>query len=240
MIDAVVIKKKDYKESSELVTLFTKEYGKLNTVAHRSKLPKSPLFSSLHLFNLSTFDLKVKNTGLNTIISGEAKTTYKVNYSVFAQTAYAYCTELILYCFEERTKLSSTYDLLVHLFNQLENEDAMYYVMSQFSFHLLQHIDEPLSLKSCSHCHSNENTIADFSFEDRGFVCTKCLEQSRHGVGKQLLPYIFCVANKEVAKPTHYKDIEWEYTFQYIANYYENFLGIKPKSLSILKQLNRR
>ncbi|PAM94754.1 DNA repair protein RecO, partial [Flavobacterium sp. IR1] len=75
-VEAIVIRTNDYGESNKIVTLFTRESGKVGVMARGAKKPKSRLaaISQLFIHGLYLFQ---KSNGLGTLNQAEMIHSYK-------------------------------------------------------------------------------------------------------------------------------------------------------------------
>lgn len=236
MIDGIVLKKQPYQETSELLTILTRDIGKINVLARGSLKPNGPLFGATQLYTYGVFDMHLR-TGLSTMYKAEAKRLYTVSSDIYSQIGYAYIAELFLYCFEERIATPHLFDWVVEGYRLLEQPEVLYYVLTQTLFLFQKTIDEPLIYEECTHCRKKEAPMIGFSFFNRGFVCKNCEEHLQYGVETKLMRLIVALEKKELLDSNQMSVNEWKMLFFHYSTYFKDQLGIIPKSIHVLKQL---
>src|SRR5690606_16662825 len=94
-LEGIVIRTTDYGESNKIITLFTREAGKIAGMARGAKKPSSRLAGVSQLFTYGYFLIQ-GNRGLGTIQQGEMISSYRSIREDIFKTAYAsYILELI-------------------------------------------------------------------------------------------------------------------------------------------------
>lgn len=236
MIDGIVLKKQPYQETSELLTILTRDIGKINVLARGSLKPNGPLFGATQLYTMGVFDIHLRS-GLSTMYKAESKRIYPVSSDIYSQIGYAYIAELFLYCFEERIATPQLFDWVVEGYTLLEQPRTLYYVLSKTMFLFQKVIDEPFIYHTCAHCHKKEAPMVGFSFSNRGFVCKNCQSALQYPLERQLMRLFIALENDEVLDVEQMAKEEWKMLFIHYTTYFRDVLGIIPKSTHVLKQL---
>ncbi len=60
-VEGIIIRTTDYGETNKVVTIFTKEFGKLGVMARGAKKPKSRLSSASQLFMYGVFVIQTSS-----------------------------------------------------------------------------------------------------------------------------------------------------------------------------------
>ncbi len=119
---ALILKKQPLNEGDEIVTLFTKEYGKMRVLAKSSKFAKSKLQYSLQALFL--VNIRTAGSGLPKITGTEVVQAYanlRENYEAI-KTAY-YAVELILKFTPDEQKNEALFGLGVDFFTFLDKKN---------------------------------------------------------------------------------------------------------------------
>jgi DNA repair protein RecO (recombination protein O) len=183
---AICIRAIDYSETSQIVTFFTKEHGKIGAIAKGSKRPKSAFDEPIEIFSygnivfagsdrdklatLTEFDLDYSNT-VGTVL-------YK---NIFILNCCFFAAELL-------TKLTDDYDPHPELFDGFlgflqnareskENEILSFLIM--FQLILLREVGLQPVLNCCANCKTQyaiRNTQYDYYFSSsaNGLICKDC------------------------------------------------------------------
>jgi DNA repair protein RecO (recombination protein O) len=138
-LNGIVIKRKNYGEADKIVTLLTKEKGKIQTIAKGIRKIKSRKAPHLELFNqISTFVFKGRNFHIITEV--ESKNTYPFLKKDLKRvvSAYKIVEQIDKLCPEEET-YPQVYVLLVDTLEKLnEPECKIEYQLENFSGRLLK------------------------------------------------------------------------------------------------------
>lgn len=181
--DAVVLRRLQYGEADRILTLLTREYGKLGAIAKGARRSKARAGSSLDLFSHSQMMLargrnldvvaQVQRCGDSRHISGDLK-----------RTAYAsLVSEVVDKVLEERHPVDEIFDLVVvtlERLNQLERSpraDAAWFLMR-----LLDLLGYQPQLYGCASCSQGlPEAEAWFSPLLGGVLCENCGSHAQAG-----------------------------------------------------------
>lgn len=120
-VEGLIIGEKDYKEYDKLLTLLTKEYGKLNVYAFGVRKSNSKNIGKARLFSFGSFELKeIKDMyQLDSIASVKCFENLALD---FEKTCYAsYFIELADYFGYENIESTDVYLLLYYVFKALDD-----------------------------------------------------------------------------------------------------------------------
>ncbi|MGL4662340.1 MAG: DNA repair protein RecO [Culicoidibacterales bacterium] len=236
MIDGIVLKKQPYQETSELLTILTRDIGKINVLARGSLKPNGPLFGATQLYTYGVFDIHLRS-GLSTMYKAETKRLYEVSSDIYSQIGYAYIAELFLYCFEERIATPILFDWVIEGYTILKQPELLYYVLTKTLFLFQKIIDEPLVYTTCVHCQKKDASMIGFSFWNRGFICQDCQNHLQYEIEPRLMRLLIALEKDESLDFTQMSIDEWKMLFNHYTMYFQEQLGIIPKSTHVLKQL---
>jgi len=180
--EAICIRTLDYSETSQIVTLFTREHGKIDAMAKGSKRAKSPFGGTIEIFScgeivfadkgdqklstLSEFNQRPRFLGLRTRL-------FALNCSLFA----AELLDLFMLEYDPHPELFD--EMLLFLQNQLESKDQRQSLAGLVSFQLmlLRHIGGGLVLDHCANCktaYTPQWQAVYFSSLSHGLICRDC------------------------------------------------------------------
>ncbi|NHI00928.1 MULTISPECIES: DNA repair protein RecO [Oceanimonas] len=132
---AFVIHSRPYRETSQLVEVFTREQGRQSLVARGSRQPRSPLKGLLQPF----VPLRLTFGG-----KGELKTLYGAEATAPALTLTGtalysglYLNELIYYLLEAQTPFDEVFDVYFDTLRQLGSGSGIEPVLRRFEFYML-------------------------------------------------------------------------------------------------------
>lgn len=240
--EGIVIRTIDYGETNKIVTLYTREWGKIGVMARGAKKPNSRLSSITQLFTHGYF-LVQRGTGLGSVQQGEMATSMRsIGEDIFL-TAYAsYIAELTDRCTEEKNPNPYQFELLYQTLNYLNEGYDPDVLMNIYEMKMLNVLGLYPILDKCSVCGSTSGNFS-FSIREGGLICQRCLNKD---------PYHLKVANATV------KLLRLFYHFdltrlgniavkeetkaelkRVITAYYEEYSGLYLKSKKFLNSMDK-
>jgi DNA repair protein RecO (recombination protein O) len=122
--DAILLRAQPVTESSLLVTWFTREFGKLKTLAKGARRPKSPLRGKLDLFYQDEIIfLRSQRSDLHLLHDCFVEKAHaRLRDSVTALTAASYVCELVEAATEAEDPNAALFDLLAETLGHLEKQ----------------------------------------------------------------------------------------------------------------------
>lgn len=241
-VEGIIIRSTDYGESNKILTIYTKEQGKIGVMARGAKKPKSRLSSISQLFIQGIFMVQ-KGSGLGTLSQGEVLNYYRPIQQDIIKTAYAsYIVELVDKTLQEDKHSKSVYVMLekalLSISEGLDPEVIMFIV----ELKMLRFSGVNPYLDGCVNCGTKEGTFS-FSIREGGFLCSKC---------KQIDPYHIPITPQtaKILRLLYYLDIrrlgkinvkpETKKQIKGIlSEYIEEYTGTKLKSKRFIDQLDK-
>lgn len=170
---AVVLRVRNWKEADKLVTLLTREAGKVTAVARGTKKVNSRFSAVVEPLTLGHFLLHRGKT-FETLIQGEIINSYDSLRRDLLRMAYAqYFCELCDAALPEKEPSAELFDLLLTAFEALEDDETPVRVARCFEVSLLDTLGFRPSLESCIHCGGGEKPFR-FDPAEGGIVCGAC------------------------------------------------------------------
>jgi DNA repair protein RecO len=140
-LTGIVLKKQNYKEADQIVTLWTREAGKVRVMARGLRHGKSKLSFSMQDLSLVDFETAGRRS-LPALISAKSLKNFpKLRDDLSKTVAAFYATELMLKMTADEQPNPEAYDLLYGFFEHLNTADIsqqpIYTVVDSFSLKLL-------------------------------------------------------------------------------------------------------
>lgn len=174
--EGIVIRTTDYSETNKIVTLFTREWGKVGVMARGAKKPSSRLSSVTQLFTYGYF-LVQTGSGLGSLQQGEMISSMKSIGGDIFLTAYAsYIVELTDKCTDEKKPNPFHFELLYQTLNYLNEGYDPDILMNIYEMKMLNVLGLYPILNQCSVCGSTDGNFS-FSLREGGFLCHRCLDR---------------------------------------------------------------
>jgi DNA repair protein RecO (recombination protein O) len=173
---AVVLRHKDWGEADRLLTLFTREQGKVRALAKGARKVTSRKAGHLEPFTYATLQL-AKGRDLLIVTQAETVNAFLGIGEDLVKTGYAsYVLELLdRFTYEEDSGHPSLFKLLVDTLDRLEKEADAWVAVRYYEMRLLDYTGFRPQLFECANC-EREILPEDqfFSFTAGGAICPRC------------------------------------------------------------------
>lgn len=215
--EGIVISTTDYKESSKIVNLYTKE-GKISVNAKGALNPKKGLLGFITTGNIVSFVTTDSNT--KTLLEYELiRSVYDLNESIDKIKAFGIIIDIIKEISDDINH-EKCYDFIKKILLSLKNNDTKK-VLSIFLIKMLYIFGINPNLKTCVRC--NNDNLVSFSVHLGGALCNNCSSQD--------LDYLniwkeYYYDKKDIAL---YSDTDFNKLLNDIFLYYSYHMSIKLK-----------
>ena len=172
---AVIIRRARLKEADRVITLFTKELGKVSAVAKGVRKAKSKLAG--HLETLTYTDITLaRGKNLDTIIGSQTLSPYLSIRNSLERTAYAlYFTELVYHFAPEGQVNTTLFGLLVETLETLGATANPELLARYFELNLLKDLGYRPELRRCLGCGAELKAVTNyFAPASGGVLCSDC------------------------------------------------------------------
>jgi DNA repair protein RecO (recombination protein O) len=175
-VSAVVLRHKDWGEADQLLTLYTRELGKVRAVAKGARKVTSRKAGHLQPFTQVTLQL-ARGRDLLIVTQAETINAFLAIGVDLLKTGYAsYVIELLdRFTYDDDGGHSSTFKLLVETLDRLEKESDAWLAVRYYEMRLLDYVGFRPQLIDCVNC-GREILPEDqfFSFSAGGAICPRC------------------------------------------------------------------
>ncbi|RFU61325.1 DNA repair protein RecO [Bacillus sp. V59.32b] len=240
--EGIVIRRTDYGESNKIITIYTREWGKIGAMARGASKPKSRLSAVTQLFYYGYF-LVQTSSGLGTMQQGETVNSMRSIREDIFSTAYAsYIVELLDKSVEDKKSNPYLFELLYQTLNYINEGYDAEILKFIFEMKMLQVNGLSPTLDQCSISGHTEGEFA-FSLREGGFICHRCygkdpyhIKMSPVAVKLLRLFYYFDLSRlgNISIKPETKKELQ-----RVIDAYYEEYSGLQLKSKKFLNQMDQ-
>lgn len=173
---AVVLRHKDWGEADQLLTLYTREHGKLRVVAKGARKITSRKAGHLQPFTYVNLQL-AKGRDLMIVTQAETVNAFLGIGADLMKTGYAsYVIELLdRFVYEDDGGNSGVFRMLVETLERLEKESDAWVAVRYYEMRLLDHVGFRPHLFECANC-GREILPEDqyFSSSAGGVICPRC------------------------------------------------------------------
>ncbi|NLN07181.1 MAG: DNA repair protein RecO [Firmicutes bacterium] len=211
---ALVLRTMPLGEADKLVTMLTREAGKVKAVARGSRKTKSKFSALVEPLTLGSYLLHAGKT-FYTFIQGELLKAYTGLQYDLERFAYAqYFCEICDRCLPEGEPAEAVFHLLVTALETLESDPHPARVARCFELNLLEELGLKPALDACRIC---GNTTGPFRFDplEGGLICADCprttgsfpVNAASLAIMKRLLTYGFQKLNVCLLSPQSQSEI---------------------------------
>ena len=184
---AICIRAVDYSETSQIVTFFTRQTGKISAIAKGSKRPKSAFDGPIEI--LSHGQIVFSDSGKEKLATlTEFEPIYDApDYAgprsdFFALNCCFFAAELLNHLTHDYDPHPELFDRFLHFLQNAEQHETQHYMLAAlilFQLGLLREIGFQPILSACANCktqHAIHNTQHEtyFSSSANGLVCRDC------------------------------------------------------------------
>jgi len=178
--EAVVLRRANFGEADRLLTLYSREYGKIKAIAKGARKPQSRKTGHVELFMRSRFFI-AKGRNLDIITQAESIESYVALRSDLVRTTYAsYAVELLDRFTVEEDKHTGIYDLLVNALGWFATAGSLLLTARYYELRLLALTGFHPRLFQCVSCNEViEEQDQFFSAQLGGLLCPDCRHADR-------------------------------------------------------------
>lgn len=172
--EGIVLRSTDYGETNKIVTLYTREWGKIGVMARGAKKPKSRLSAITQPFTYGFFLLQ-NGRGLGNMQQGEIITPLRAIKEDIFLTAYAsYVVELTDKSTDEKKTNPFIFELLYQTLTYLNEGYDPEILKNIYEMKMLPVLGLYPILNQCAVCGDKEGQFS-FSIREGGIICHRCL-----------------------------------------------------------------
>lgn len=241
-VEGIVIRTINYGETNKIITIYTREKGKVSVMARGARKPKSRLSSVSQLFTYGQF-MYQHTSGLGTLQQGEIISTMRVIREDLFFTAFAaYYVELTNKLTDENVPNGFLFEFLLQTLQLLcegKDQNVLTFIFELKMLHLAG--IQPY-LNGCTVCHSTEGKFA-FSIREGGFLCHRCIHKDSYAlmISKQAVKLLRLFFYFDLSRlgDVSLKDETIREIRQVIDAYYEEYSGLYLKSKRFLDQIEK-
>lgn len=235
-VEGIIVSTVDYKESSKILNIFTKEDGMIGVMARGCKNPKSRIASGSKVISYGEFHLNYRGNSMPTLLEVDIanpfqniyKDIVKLNYSLFLLELTSQ-----VYRHENDNKI---YELLLNALKKInEGYDALI-IVNIIELKMLDYLGIKPEIGCCVVC-GNKHDIVTISGYRGGYLCKRCYSGDFvfHLKTLKLIKMFYAIDIQLVSKIEISEPIKKELGM-FIDEYYERYAGLYLKSKDFVKK----
>lgn len=170
----IVIKERDYGESSKILDVFTKEYGIIGIISKGSKKLKSSLNGVSSKLSYGTFHIYYKENKLSTLVSIDIINPFiNIKKDIFRLSITSYLFELTYQVIKQSNEYNQIFDYFIGGLLKMDEGYNPFAIMNILELKYLYFLGVGPVLDYCSICGSKTDIIT-LSYNYEGLLCKKC------------------------------------------------------------------
>ena len=237
-VEGIVISTTDYKESSKIINIFTKDKGIIGCISKGCKSLKSKLRLLSEKMAYANFQISYKENGLSTLIDGDIIDYFiNIKSDIIKVSYLSYITELSSSVYKESEE-DEVYNLMISGIKKIEEGFDPKVITNILELQFLEYLGINLNLDSCVKCGSTK--VVTISLSKGGYVCANH-RTNEPLVNEKVLKLLRLYNYVDISKISNL-DIEDSIRDEIstiIDMYYEEYSGVYLKSKKIIKELEK-
>ena len=236
----IVLSDTNYSESSKILNVLTKEYGRIGIISKGCRNLKSSLRSVSSKLTYGYFNIYYKQEGLSVLISVDVindfsnikQDLFKIGYATFLSDL----TNQVL----KETSSNEIFDLFINGLIKINDDFDPMIITNIIELKYLNYLGVMPILDCCSVCGSNKKIVTVSSFSG-GYLCVNCYK-NEYIVDEKTVKLLRMFSYVDISKikelnilPKNKNEIN-----KFLENYYDRYTGIYLKSKDFLTQLREK
>ena len=238
-IEGIVISANDFKETSKILNIFTKEYGIIGVIAKGCKSLKSPLRSVADRLTYGYFYMNYKQDKLSTLSSVDIIDSFKNIKLDIEKISYASYILDLAYQVYKQNNSTDIYELLISSLKKINEQYDPMVITNILELKYLDYLGVMPVLDRCSVCGSVK-AIETLSPSRGGYICVSCLKNDKIVSAKTIkLIRMFYYLDISKIEKLDISDLCKMEINAFLDEYYDNYTGLYLKSKNFINSLKK-
>ncbi len=242
---AIVLRTVEFSETSLIVTLLSRDFGKVSALAKGARRPKGPFEGSLDLLAVCRVVVLRKSSDALDLLT-EAKLHRRFRggeKSLERLYGGYYVAEMLRLLTDDHDPHPDVYDLTLETLNQIDGQGDVASSLAYFDLQALRMLGHAMGTDSCTSC---GGTVADtarlsFALLTGGIICSACRAKQRQiiSVRREVLDEIKRLISPSTQLPTRVPHQLYGELRAVLNRYIQSLLGSTPKMQPFLPNAPR-
>ena len=233
-IEGIILREKDYGDTSKIIDLYTKEYGIIGVICKGCKSLKSPLRSVTTKFTYGIFNIYYKENKLSTLKEVDIINNFKnikKNINLIAYSTYLLDLSEQVY---KQNKDSNIYNILINTLIKINDNLDPLVLTNIVEVKYLEYLGVMFDIDKCNICGSSDI----ITLSSNGFICSNChtYEKILDNKTLKLIRLFYYVDIKKIDKLNISDNIKHEIN-NFLDNYYDKYTGLYLNSKKFLNNI---
>ncbi|NLW40248.1 MAG: DNA repair protein RecO [Tissierellia bacterium] len=181
--EGIVLKEYRFKETSKILTLFTRKYGKVHALARGAYRPKSKLLANTQPFSYNDYQLY---KGRNFFYINQADiidSFYNIRENIYKMMYGSYLLELVELSLLEEEENERIFLLLIKGLKVLSTINGNFYkFIISYELKFISFLGYKPEIENCTICGRKKISHFKFSIDKGGLVCPNCFVKDPYSI----------------------------------------------------------
>ena len=181
--EAIILRVTDFSETSRIVVLYSRDFGKLSALAKGGRRLKGPFESSLDLLaRCSVVFIRKTTATLDLLTEAKLVTRFRpAERELTCLYAGYYVAELLLALTEDYDPSPVLYEAAISALQAFESIDKLPLAVLRFELMILREIGQLPDFETCAGCGARlaEGQVFGFWVSQGGLICPECQREER-------------------------------------------------------------
>ncbi|HLR42741.1 MAG TPA: DNA repair protein RecO [Pseudogracilibacillus sp.] len=242
-LDGIVLKSRDYGETHKIITMYTKQIGKMTALCRGANKAKSRLSAVSQPFIYGEFFTYLSGKGLSTVQQATVKQSYRSIREDIIKTAYAaYIVELLEINAGDRERDVFIFDQLTQTLQWINDKEDYFIPVMMFELKMFKKGGFLPVIDACVRCNQTEGLQA-FSVFEGGLLCANCRHTDPHArtIAPALVKMLPILAHVPIERVGNIsvKQENIQLLRQLLDEYYDRYGSYRLKSKRFLQQMDK-
>lgn len=237
-VEGVIVKEIPYKESSKIITVFTKDDGIIGIYAKGVRKLTSKIGAKVNKLTYGYFHIKYNENGLSSLIDIEIIDPLKNIKKDLTMICYAsFLSELSSQVYRHDNN-KEIYNLYINSILKINSGYNPLVISNILELKLLSYLGIKPVIDNCVECGGKEDIVTLSSYKG-GYICKRCLTNEKIVLSKtiKLIRMFYYVDISKISNISISDEVENEIN-SFIDDYYERYSGLYLKSKEFLRNIN--
>lgn len=179
-VQGIVLKAINFNDWDKILTIYTKQHGKIQAIAKGVRRPKSKNISATQVFSLSEFILYKGKNLYNLNQSETIKSYYPLRDNLEKLSYASYILELTNAGLIEEETNTKIFELLLKTLDIIVEEEKYDQITRAFELKFISYLGYRPHLINCVNCHKDLENNIRFSLINSGALCNECKSIDRY------------------------------------------------------------
>ena len=218
--DAIVLRVVEFSETSCIVTMLTREFGKITAIAKGARRPKSPFEAALDVLAICRIVFIHKTNAISLLTEAKLEHRFRAGESQLNRLyAGYYVVELLKLLTDDADPQPEVFELSVSMIRQLDaqpfSKTELTVRLLRFELGLLDLLGHLPMLTRCADCGREKTTLSEIQFglTAGGVLCKDCLPGKRNvvTVSESAFQYLLHLSGAQIGEQDENSD-NWNHT----------------------------